>query len=183
METLKELGKATLKEPNTREYLNDDIAVVVSSHQKFLVAVAPHTKRLNAVSVALMARDVVQLGKREAQLFGDSIAHAYAHCMLVGSKARTGVKLTKEVLAVYQASCAHGEIKQEMKEEASSAAKAPKRPATTKLEQSCSPPRMKSVKKCLSSPSQIAALYGCSSSSSVKVMLFVDMKNTNTQDA
>ena len=93
LETLKELGKATLKEPSERYYKNDDIAVVVACHQKFLVAVAPHTKRLNAVSVALMARDVFQLGKREAQLFGDSIAHAYAHCMLVGSKARTGVRL------------------------------------------------------------------------------------------
>ena len=187
LETLKQLGKATLKEPMANHYLSEDIAVVVSTHKEFLVAVGPYTKRLNPCSVALMAKDLFQLGHREAQLFGDSMAHAYGHCMTAGAKATTGQKLPKEVLAVYHASFGGGacgrEIKQEgVKREAGLAAGVQargwiaggagvKREAGFKLEeQSCSPPPSKSLKKCLSSPSQIVSLYaGNSSSSNVKV--------------
>ena len=56
LQKLKELGKATLKEPNSDHYLSDDICVVVASHKAFLIAVGPHTKRLNPSSVSLIFR-------------------------------------------------------------------------------------------------------------------------------
>ena len=171
LERLKEIGKATLAIPNPTWYLNEDLSVVVAGHQSFLVAIAPHTKRLNAASVSLMAKSEFQLGQREAKLFGDSIAAAYSHCLLTGSKAKTGKKLPKEVWAVYQASCADGGIKEDtMKSE-----------AMVKSEQ-CSPPPKKQIKVCLSSPTQIASLYsGGSSSVAVKVMgLCVHDKHKHT---
>ena len=171
LEKLKEIGKATLDIPSPTWYLSEDIAVVVAGHQSFLVAIAPHTKRLNAASVSLMAKSEFQLGQRESKLFGDSIAAAYSHCLLAGSKAITGQKLPKEVWAVYQASGADGGIKEEtMKSE-----------AMVKSEQ-CSPPPKKQIKVCLSSPSQIASLYsGGSSSVAVKVMgLCVHDKHKHT---
>ena len=174
LETLKELGKVTLKEPSATFYLNEDIVVVVSTHQEFLVAVAPHTKRLNPTSVAMVGKELFKMGKREAQLYGDSLAQAYGHCMTAGGKAVTGQKLGKEVLAVYQASSGSdgkelGALKREaLKREVK--------------EETASPPRpSKSLKQCLSSPSQIASLYaGSSSSSYVKVMHFVWTKHMKT---
>jgi len=159
LEKLKDIGKATLKIPSASWYLNDDIAVVVAGHQNFFVAVAPHTKRLNPASLSLMGKDLFQMANRESKLFGESLSHAYSHCMQAGSKAQTGEKLAKEIWAVYQASCADGGgVKQEATK------------ATVKTE-SCSPPPKKSLKMCLSSPSQIAALYaGSSSSAAVKVI-------------
>ena len=171
LERLKEIGKATLAIPNPTWYLNEDLSVVVAGHQSFLVAIAPHTKRLNAASVSLMAKGEFQMGLREAKLFGESIAAAYSHCLLTGSKATTGKKLPKEVWAVYQASGADGGIKEDtMKSE-----------AMVKSEQ-CSPPPKKQIKVCLSSPSQIASLYsGGSSSVAVKVMgLCVHDKHKHT---
>ena len=172
LESLKELGKVHLKEPNATHYLSDDIAVVVSTHHAFLMAVAPKTKRLNPVSLALVGKDVFQMSNREAQQFGSSLAHAYSHCLNAGQKATTGEKLTKEILSVCNAAVPPGDCKKEqtpssskVKAESSSSCKA-------KAERSLSPPpAAKALKTCLSSPSQIALLYGASSSSNgVKVM-------------
>ena len=158
LERLKEIGKATLKVPNSTWYLSEDLSVVVAGHQDFFLAVAPHTKRLNPASLSIMGKDLFQMASRESKLFGESLAAAYSHCITSGSKATTGEKIPKEVFAVYQASCLDGGVKQEATE------------ATIKSEQ-CSPPPKKSLRLCLSSPSQIAAMYaGSSSSVAVKVM-------------
>ena len=169
LERLKEIGKATLKVPNVNWYLSDDLAVVVAGHQSFFLAVAPHTKRLNPGSLAIMGKDLFQMASRESKLFGESLSAAYSHCMISGSKATTGEKVPKEVFAVYQASCPDGEIKHEATK------------ATIKSEQ-CSPPPKKFLKICLSSPSQIASMYaGSSSSVAVKVMgLCVHDKHKHT---
>ena len=135
-----------LKEPN-----HDDLNVVVNSHQKFFEKVAPHTKRLNLVSLANMARELFKMAGREASLFGTSMAHAYSHCMLAGGKAKTGEKLAKSVWAVWQANEAsesHAETASSSADplKTESSAFSPERPA-------------KAIKKCLSSPSQVMALY------------------------
>ena len=167
-EKLLQIGKKELKEPNPDLYCHDDMNVVVSSHQKFFEKVAPHTKRLNPVSLANMARELFKMSNREASLFGTCMAQAYSHCMLVGGKAKTGEKLAKSVWSVWQASeasaASHAETAScssadPLKTESS--AFSPERPA-------------KAIKKCLSSPSQIMALYtgvkvtGVISSASIK---------------
>ena len=76
-ETLSQLAKAFLAEPNSKLYNNEDIQVVVSAHKVFLVAVAPHTKRLNPVSLILVAKELVKLNNREAKMFGDSLAQGF----------------------------------------------------------------------------------------------------------
>ena len=62
---LVQIGKTELKEPNQDLYCHDDLNVVVSSHQKFFEKVAPHTKRLNPVSLANMARELFKMSGRE----------------------------------------------------------------------------------------------------------------------
>ena len=172
LDKLKEIGKVSLKEPSSTHYLNEDVAVVVSTSEAFFLALAPLTKRLNPSSLALMGKDLFQMSAREAQLFADSLAHAFSHCITAGGKAKTGAKLPREVQAVYVASLsckdAAKKVKGEVKEEPSSSSC----PAVAKLERDPSPPRpAKFLKKCLSSPTQIAALYaGSSASARVKVM-------------
>jgi hypothetical protein len=180
LESLKTIGKEFLKEPMTTHYLCDDLAVVVACHFDFFVAVAPITKRLNPCSLQLMIKELWQLNAREAKQFGDSLAAAYSYCMTAGSKSTTGVKLTKEVLGVYRATggtefmCV--KPKQEVKQEGGAAVK------RAIQGEPLSPPPAKSLKKCLSSPSQIRALYaGSSSSSKVKVDGFVWTLQTQTQ--
>ena len=148
---LVQIGKTELNEPNPDLYCHDDMNVVVSSYQKFFEKVVPHTKRLNPVSLANMARELFKMSNREASLFGTSMAHAYSHCMLVGGKAKTGEKLTKAVWAVWRAS----EASESHAETASSSAD------PLKTESSVFSPEgpAKAIKKCLSSPSQIMALY------------------------
>ena len=153
LEILKHIGKVNLKEPNSLHYLNDDIVSVVVIHFDFLLAVAPHTKRLNPCSLALMVKELWKLNQREAQQFGASIAAAYSYCMAAGSKAKTGEKLVKEVLAVYKASCDGEDIKQEVKKESGAAVK------RGIPDQPLSPPPAPKLRKCLSSPSQIALMY------------------------
>ena len=149
-EKLVQIGKIELQEPNPDLYCHDDMNVVVSSHQKFFEKVAPHTKRLNPVSLANMARELFKMANREASLFGTSMAQAYSHCMLVGGKAKTGEKLAKSVWAVWRAS----EASESHAETANSSAD------PLKTESAFSPERpAKAIKKCLSSPSQIMALY------------------------
>ena len=58
---LVQIGKEELKEPNQDLYCHDDFNVVVTSHEMFFERVAPHTKRLNPVSLANMARDLFKL--------------------------------------------------------------------------------------------------------------------------
>ena len=167
LEKLLEIGKDTLKEPNVELYTSDDANVVVAAHLPFFLAVAPHTRRLNPVSVGQVAKELFKSGGREAQLFGQSLAQAFGHCMLAGGKAKTGQKLSKEVWSGFQATnpdaAKAAEVKSEIKRESPGV-------------KTDSPPRpAKLLKTCLSSPSQIAALYAGGSSSSscettVKVM-------------
>ena len=85
-------------------------------------------------------------------MFGTSMAHAYSHCMLAGGRAKTGEKLAKSVWAVWQAS----EASESHAETASSSAD----PFLKTESNAFSPERpAKAIKKCLSSPSQIMALY------------------------
>ncbi len=143
-------GKAFLKEPNTDHYLNEDIVVVVQLHVPFLESVAPFTRRLNPSSVGLMMKQQFRISNREAELFGQAMQKAFGHCLNAGAKATTGQKLTKEVLAVYRASMGC-------------------KPVFDKRQSSdsCESPRpIKVLKKSLSSPSKIDALYSSGSSSS-----------------
>ena len=174
LEKLTEIGKISLKEPNPTHYLSEDVAVVVSTHHAFLLAVAPLTKRLNPSSLALMGKDLFQMTSREAQQFGDSLSHAFGHCMIAGSKAKTGAKLTKEIHSVYMASYDGKEVKQETKAE----------PSCIKGErQPLSPERpTKALKTCLSSPSQIALLYSGSSSSVAVKVIFLLMDTMHRQE-
>jgi hypothetical protein len=156
---LKEIGKEFLPDPNTDYYLSDDVNVVVSYHCKFFKAVALHTKRLNPVSLSQLGKDLFKLQKRESEQYGDSLASAFSYCMTAGSKAVTGSKLCPNVLSVYKAAGKDGQVKKdgvkaEVKEEGLS----------SKRESSSPPPRpSKTLKPCLSSPSQIASLYACRS--------------------
>ena len=159
MDQLKELGKATLAEPNPTYYLSEDLAVVAAGHLRFFQAVGPHTKRLNPASLAILGKDLFKMSGTESKQFGFALSAAYSHCLHVGSKAKTGEKVPKEVWAVYQASCKQGDSTlRTMKSE-------------TKFERDCSPPAKKTMRICLSSPSQITSMYsGASSSAAVKVM-------------
>jgi hypothetical protein len=156
-EKLKEFGKTYLKEPVPNQYLNEDVVVVVQSHVSFLVAVAPFTKRLNPSSVGRMVKEQYKMSNLEADYFGNSMCKAFGYCMKAGAKAITGSKLSKEVLAVYKASlgCAPS---------ADSYVK--RRSSDFGLSQECeSPKRTKVLKKHISSPSQIDALYSSGISS------------------
>ena len=155
-EKLKEFGKAFLKDPNTDHYLNEDIVVVVQLHVPFLESVASFTRRLNPSSVGLMVKEQFRMSSREADLFGQAMQKAFGHCLTASAKATTGQKLTKEVLAVYRASMGCKPIFD-------------KRQSSD----SCESPRpSKSLKKSLSSPSKIDALYSSGSSSSqLKVII------------
>ena len=163
LEQLKELGKATLAEPNSTYYLSEDLAVVAAGHLRFFQAVGPHTKRLNPASLTILGKDLFKMTGTESKQFGFALSAAYSHCLHVGSKAKTGEKVPKEVWAVYQASCSCGPVKQED-------ARAMK--SETKFEHDCSPPAKKTMRICLSSPSQITSMYSGASSSAtaVKVM-------------
>lgn len=187
------LAKEKLKQPNSDHYLHEDLQVVIAKHVDFLEAVAGHTPRINACSVALVARDVFQMGKHESHQFGSALASAFSVCMRSGSKAKTGEKLSKEVVRVWEANAAGGGkhfVKKESKEEARQEELKQEPAATLKREQPSSPPRpSKSLKVCLSSPSQIRQLYAgtLSSSSGVKVehlgTQFLPMAHPNTQGA
>ncbi len=159
LEELVEVGKATLKDPDVDLYGSDDVNVVVAAHLSFFLAIAPRTRRLNPVSVAQVAKELFKSGGREAQLYGQSIAKAFGHCMLAGGKAITGQKLSKEVWSVWRAAdpdAAKGEVKTE-----------PPVAAGCKRERGSSPPRpTKFLQTCLSSPSQISASYSGGASSS-----------------
>ena len=156
-EKLKEFGKTYLKAPVPNQYLNEDIVVVVQSHVSFLVAVAAFTTRLNPSSVGRMVKEQYRMGNLEADLFGKSMCTAFAYCMKAGAKAITGQKLSTEVMAVYKASLGCGAADSYVK----------RRSSDFGLLQECqsSPKRTKVVKKSISSPSQIDALYSSGSSS------------------
>ena len=193
LEKLVEIGKATLKEPNPVEYLHEDVDVVVAQHHAFFMAVAPLTKRLNPVSMGLAIKDLHRLSPRDCKLWGEGMSHAYSHCMLAGNKSITGSKLSAEVFAVWKAAnpttVKTGPVKQELasstgrvkaepavKAESSSAAAAVKRELGSASSsgiqalyssQPAAPPA-KALKKCLSDPADIQALYS-SSKPKVKV--------------
>ena len=178
LELIKDLGRTHMKDCNEIIYASDDVNVIVTHYLQFFLACAPHTVRLNAVSLGLMGKDVFQLSNRAAEIFGSGLASAYSHCMSAGAKATTGQKLSKAVVAVYNP--AHhdsqrlGGIKREhaIKTEEYS---------TCKLERSSSPERKFLKSTYMESPTQIDSLYaGLSSSSSssnvTKDHLFVFVK-------
>ena len=166
-EDLKEFGKIYLKEPATNQYLNPDVVVIVKSHVSFLEAVAPFTKRLNPSSVERMVKEQFQMNKLEGNMFGNALCNAFAHCMKAGGKATNGTRLAKEVLAVYKASLGRAT--------AAGKSSIDGQPPYLKRRSSSfglssqeweSPKRAKlALKKSLSSPSQIDALYSSGSSS------------------
>ena len=164
-EKLKEFGKALLKKPNVDHYLNEDIVVVVQLHVPFLESVAAFTRRLNPSSVSRMVREQYKMGV-DADTFGNIMSRAFGHCMKAGSKAITGQKLSTEVMAVYKASLGCGAADSYVKRPSSDFG----------LSQECqsSPKRTKSMKKSISSPSGIDALYarGSSSSMHLKVITY-----------
>ena len=133
----------------------------------FLVAVAPFTKRLNPSSVGRMVKEQYKMSPLEGNMFGNAMCQAFGYCMKAGGKATTGTKLAKEVLAVYKAS-----LDRATPADRSSIVGPPhyvkRRSSNFGLSsQECeSPKRAKFVlKKHLSSPSQIDALYSSGSSS------------------
>ena len=158
-EKLQEFGKTYLKEPVTQQYLNEDVVVVVKSHVFFLEAVAPFTKRLNPSSVARMVKEQFKMSSLEANYFGNAMCTAFGYCMKAGGKATNGMKLAKEVLAVYKASLTGAP---------SADSYVTRRSSSFGLSsQECgeTPKRAKALKKSLSSPSKIDALYSSGSSS------------------
>ena len=177
---LKELGRRFLKEPNVDHYMADDVNLVVKMHYDFFLAAAEKTKRLNPNSLALMAKDVFQSSVKEAQLYGNCLAPAFSHCMCAGGKATNGKKLSPEVLAVYNAACGHApvslkraqteasapSVKSEVMKRAKHEIASPKVMKHVKDETLSPPAKKPRLKACLSSPSQIAALYSGSSRSS-----------------
>jgi hypothetical protein len=149
-EDLKEFGKTYLKEPATQQYMNQDVVVVVRSHVSFLEAVAPFTQRLNPSSVARMVKEQFKMSSIEANL------------LKAGGKATNGTRLANEVKTVYMASL----------DRVTSADGPPtylkRRSSSFGLSShECeSPKRAKfALKKSISSPSQIDALYSSGSSS------------------
>ena len=157
-EVLAQIAKNNLTNPNCELYLHEDVNVVVKHHVKFMAACAKETTRLNASTLAWIGKDLFQMGKQEAKLFGEAISHAFQHALSAGSKAITGARLTPEVWAVHQAS--KGELTK-------GAASTPQQPSTA-----CSPAgttaqlaiaQKRKLGKSLSSPSKIQALYAGSS--------------------
>ena len=160
-EDLKEFGKTYLKEPATQQYMNQDVVVVVRSHVSFLEAVAPFTQRLNPSSVARMVKEQFKMSPIEANLFGSAMCAAFSYCMKAGGKATNGTRLANEVKTVYMASL----------DRVTSADGPPpylKRRSSSfglSSQENESPKRAKALKKSLSSPSKIDALYSSGSSS------------------
>ena len=169
LELLKELGRVHLKEPSHAIYTSDDANVVVEGHLPFLLACAGHTVRLNSCSLGLVGKDVFQMNKREADLFGMGLASAYSHCFTAGAKATTGEKLGKGVVAVYNAGV-RGEKKiSPIKKETVKTEPGIGQLMSFKRERSPSPiPHGQKLLKSMhmESPTQIASLYGGMASSS-----------------
>ena len=190
LERVSELMKKTLDEPNSDFYCSDDITVVVTQYKAFLLEIAPVTKRLNPASVSMAAKDVFKLSQREANQFGGSVAAAFSHCMLSGSKAVTGVKLHKDVLDVFNASLENcklecPQVKLEVKLKAEPQVK---KEVPVKRERGCGSPYAeiaslyngspqsgsperpaKMLAKTISSPEQLSSLYGGYSSNNFQV--------------
>ena len=156
-EKLREIAKNTLGEPNPVHYLHEDVKFVVEKHISFLVAIGPETDRLNAMSMALVARDVWKLSKGESKHFGQALAGAFSHCRTAGDKASSGAKLAPGIMAVHKAWA----TQKGPEAKAESAKAEPSSPAKRPLKSEASSPATKrpTLAKCLSSPSQIAALY------------------------
>ena len=130
---LRDIGKQKLKEPNSDFYMHDDISVVIKQHAGFLLEVAKHSKRLNACSVASMARETWQMSHYESHQFGLALNRAFSHCIIAGGKAKTGEKLIPELMQVYKASCAAAAPEPAL----------PARPLKRELSRSASSPRTK----------------------------------------
>ena len=161
VEQLMSLAKDHMRQPNIDIYLNSDTDVVVKEYSNFFTAVAGETARLNPSSVAAVGRDLWRMSKNEAKLFGEALSQSFSRCIYSGSRCTTGAKLSPEVLRVYRASVANSpDAKVELPVDKK--AKKATSNAGCMLEAS-SPPKPPAkaltLKKCLSSPSQIAKLY------------------------
>ena len=158
-------------EPSADIYLSDDYAVVLSAFKDWFLAVAAKTKRLNHIAVTRMAVDRWRMTRTSAGLLGKAFANAYNNCMQVGKKAKTGEKLKKSVVDIYEA--AHGrsstlkckeEVKREkVKHELTAKAETPSRRLKRSDSASSSGPIL--------SPGRLTALY--SAPASIKELLFL----------
>ena len=114
-----------------------------------------------------MVKEQYKMSHLEANMFGNAMCQAFGYCMRAGGKATDGTKLAKEVVAVYKASWG---------QRAPSADSYGKRRSSSfgLSSQECeSPKRARGLKKHISSPSQIDALYSSGSSSTqLKVITY-----------
>ena len=171
---LAELSKVLLSEPNMDEYNHEDFSVVVRHHEGFLAAVAARTQRINAGALADIAKQIWQLKRTEADMFGSRLSKALAYCIKSGDNAWNGKKLAPEIVTVYKAfdlqkrkGCAQNELTKQHKYKA-------KDPEEEDFKKFGSPPRRelprRGLQKALSSPSQIDALYAGVFSTRAKVI-------------
>ena len=103
---LKDIGRTHLPEPNPDVYLHEDVDFIVEAHQEFFVAAAKKTRRLNAMSLTQMVKDVFPdriCSQKQAGLYGQSLCQAFSHAIRTGGRATTGSKTNKAVLAVWRA--------------------------------------------------------------------------------
>ena len=152
-------------------YLNDDHIYIVKAYKAFFLAVSKETPRLNGVALKQAAKNLFKLSNSSATLFGTSLAASLAYVKKAGDKATTGEKLSDEVVEVYE-NLQQFELKMAcqkfLKREPASSVKRepgvkeeqeyPQYGKRVKLEMPSTPPR--GLKKSMSSPSQVAALYG-----------------------
>ena len=171
---LAELSKVLLSEPNMDEYNHEDFSVVVRHHEQFLAAVASRTQRINAGALADIAKQIWQLKRTEADMFGSRLSKALAYCIKSGDNAWNGKKLAPEIVTVYKAfnlekrkGCAQNELTKQHKYKA-------RDPEEEGFKKFGSPPRRelprRELQKALSSPSQIDALYAGVFSTRAKVI-------------
>ena len=153
---LHELCKVLLEEPNMDKYNHEDPVVVVRHHKAFLEAVAAKSQRINGGALAEIARDVFQLKRTEAEMFGARLSKAMSYCLKAGDNARNGKKLAPEILTVYNAfDLQKRNAKNDLTKNHMCKAKDPEE---TNFKKSASPPR-RALRKALSSPRAIARLY------------------------
>ena len=158
-ERLKEIMKLTITEPG-EEWPHCDQDFLVKKFKAFFMQVACETHRINGVAAGACAKDLFQLPKEQACLFGTALSKALAACKKAGDRSTNGAKLTEDVKAVYytmleRSPASSSSVKKEADE---------KRLATPiKNEPGVGSTSTRSLKLSISSPTQIANLYSTSS--------------------
>ena len=148
--------------PDKKAYTHDHWEYVCGAYHSFFVAVAEKTSRLNPKSLGLAAKNFYKLSPAEANLFGTGLGAAFNNAISAGLKAKTGEKLMKSVLAIYNTAANAHAMRvlpgEEVAMGSSSLVKA-ETGACVKKEEVGSPERSRPLGKALSSPSQVEALY------------------------